>query len=99
MNYEEWMLLSLDDPFTGYLDWAEFRVDVYDAPLFYQVEASIEGDGLTQYAIGVNEAELSVQFTFPDNLKERKIYFHFPIQNRIIQTRLTNNYLEITILK
>ncbi|WP_409293068.1 hypothetical protein [Peribacillus sp. SCS-37] len=99
MNYEEWMLLSLDDPLTGYLDWAEFRVDVYDCPLFYQVEASIDGDGLTQYTIVVNEAELSVQITFPDILKERKIYFPFPIQNRIIQTRLDSHYLEVLILK
>ncbi|WP_026696051.1 hypothetical protein [Peribacillus kribbensis] len=96
-SFESWLEMRTFDPFTNYLDFSAFRIDLYKTTDGYLVEAVLEEADIKEYKLTVKDAELSIQFLREDEILERKVYFPESILFKPIQASLKNSIIEVRI--
>ncbi|MBM7691412.1 HSP20 family molecular chaperone IbpA [Peribacillus deserti] len=99
MDFDEWMKAYSLDPFTTYLDYTVFRVDVFNTVEAYIVEALLDHCHSKDYMVLVKENELVIRLLVEKEHLERKIYFPSSIHSKTIQSTLKDDILEVKVFK
>ncbi|PLT29321.1 Hsp20/alpha crystallin family protein [Peribacillus deserti] len=99
MDFDNWMKAYSQDPFTSYLDFTAFRVDVYNTENAYIIEALIDHCQSNEYMVTVKEYELVIRLLTEKEQLERKIYFPIPIHTKTIQSTMNRDILEVKVFK
>jgi len=102
-DMEEWLKDFFLDPLTTFLDEAQFRIDVFETNEQYIIEALFPPCKKEHINVLIEENVLTIMANCLGNCqmekKQRSVSFPFAIDKKEIQTKLTEDILEISISK
>lgn len=98
--FEQWLRNFFVDPNTSFLDFQTFRLDVFEYPTHYLLEAIFEKKHIINFTISIDKNNLTILAAdISDDILERSFTFPFSIEDRTITTKLSTDALLVSVSK
>lgn len=98
--FEQWLRNFFADPNTSFLDFQTFRLDAFEYPTHYLLEALFESKPIKTITVSINKNNLTIFAAgIPDGLLERSFTFPFSLEDRTISTEFSTDALLVKISK
>ncbi|MEK3800461.1 hypothetical protein MHI18_19870 [Peribacillus sp. FSL H8-0477] len=97
--FEKWLRNFFVDPNTSFIDFQTFRLDVFEYPTHYLLEALFEKKHVINITISIDMNTLTILAAGSDGSLERSFTFPFSIEDRTITPELSTDALLICVSK